>query len=85
MYKILPRQIYDFQVVNAGEGNVTEKLRNRGVQGIWCVTATGKCGNHPMTRNWIFTKGSSSWEGTGGEYSPTDRSWEDFGCPFRMD
>lgn len=77
-------KIYDFEILASGQGNITEKLQNEGMQEIWCVTAAAKCGNLPRTRNWIFTKASGRWNKTGGEYAPYSRSWKEHGCPFSM-
>ena len=77
-------EVYDFKVTNLAQGNITDKMRNTdGVQELWCITSTAKCGNRPTTDNHIYTKIKGKWQGT---YSDPDfwSDWEAAGCPFSM-
>jgi hypothetical protein len=76
--------IYDLQILKAGQGNVTQKMQSGGIEEVWCVTVTAKCGNLKRTRNFVYVKQPGNWEKTGGEYSPREDYWQSVGCPFSM-
>lgn len=78
-------KLYDFQIQKAEQGNVTEKIQAEGINGIWCIQGGGKCGNSPVTRDYVYIQQGGRWsKSAGGMYSPLDDYWVRMGCPFRM-